>query len=807
MGLLPGIVRGRIPRESHLGCSTDIREVGLGEVARPPESRISSWHLDSRQEEILEVECASCGRPNREGRKFCGDCGVPLTLRCGACDSQNELGERFCGECGAPLASQPAAVLPPTIVPTIARAVSEAERRQLTVMFCDLVGSTALSEELDPEELRELVRAYQQACAEVIERHEGHIAQYLGDGLLVYFGYPLAHEDDARRAIRAALGILEAMGSLNRRIQRGTALAVRLGIHTGLVVVGEVGGGGRQEQLALGETPNMAARLQGLAEPNTVVVSMDTLHLAQGYFNTLSLGLHKVKGISRSIEVFRIDRETDVQDRLDVHGSNGLTPLIGRADEVEELLHRWDHASFGTGQIVLIQGEAGIGKSRLLRTIKDRLATERHVRIELRCSAYHRMSALYPVIDSLRRVLRFDEHDSVAEKLAKLASLLEADDAAWPELVPLLAALLSLPHPSRYPDLSYTPELQRRKTLDGIVAWLLRQAERVPILIIVEDLHWIDPSTRELLSLLVERLPSARMLALVSSRPGFDPPWQPSANTVNLTLDRLTRDHAREIVEVVAGGKSLPAELLAQILARTDGVPLFVEELTKMVLESPLVRAEDGRYELESGFSTLRIPSTLQDSLMARLDRLATSKETAQLGAALGREFSFAVLQALSQRDATTLQRDLERLIGAEILHQQGALPQATFGFNHALMQEAAYNSLLKSRRVAFHRQIADVLVQQFPDIVLTQPEVVARHYTEGQLPSQAIRYWIQAAERAVEGSANWEAIDPLAAGLALLNGIPSLPERNALELSLQVARAAPLMAARGTGAPEVERA
>ena len=506
----------------------------------------------------------------------------------------------------------------------------EAERRQLTVLFCDLVDSTGLASQLDPEELREVVRAYQETCAKVIARFEGHIAQYLGDGLLVYFGYPQAHEDDAQRAVRAGLGIVEALGQLNTRLEqeRGVRLAVRLGIHTGLVVVGEVGSGTRQEQLALGETPNLAARLQGIAAPDTVVISAVAFQLLGGFFACQSLGTPLLRGVAQPLEVYQVLYENMARSRLEAAGSTDLTPLVGREQEMALLLERWAQVKDGLGQVVLLSGEAGIGKSRLVQVLKEQVATEPQTWLTpCQCSPYYQNTALYPLIDLLERVaLRFDREESPQHKLSKLEGFMVQYGLPLAEAVPLFATLLSLPLPAEYAPLNVSPEQQKQQTLHAVVTVLLRRAAQQPILFVMEDLHWVDPSTLELLSLLVDQGPTARILALFTFRPDFSPPWTGRSHLTQVTLPRLPRRQAAEMIGRVAHSKALPPEVVEQVVAKTDGVPLFVEELTKMVLESGLLQEREDRYELTGPLPPLAIPTTLHDSLMARLDRLATVK-------------------------------------------------------------------------------------------------------------------------------------------------------------------------------------
>jgi class 3 adenylate cyclase/predicted ATPase len=687
----------------------------------------------------------------------------------------------------------------------------EAERRQLTVLFCDLVDSTVLASQLDPEEWREVVRAYQEACAKVIARFEGHIAQYLGDGLLVYFGYPLAHEDDAQRAVRAGLGMVEALGQLNTRLgqERGVQLTVRLGIHTGQVVVGEIGGGAKHEQLALGETPNVAARLQGIAAPNTLAISAATFQLLGGFFACQALGTHLLKGVAQPLAVYRVLAESTARSRLEAAGSTGLTPLVGREQEVALLRERWAQVMDGLGQVVLLSGEAGIGKSRLVQVLTEQVATEPQAWLTpCQCSPYYQNTALYPMIDLLERVaLRFEREESPPQKLRKLEGFLVQYGLPMAETMPLFTTLLSLPLAAEYAPLTMSPEQQKQQTLQALLTILLRIAAQQPVLFVMEDLHWVDPTTLEFLSLLVDQGPTACILALFTFRPDFSPPWTGRSHLTQMTLPRLPRRQAAEMTGRVAHGKALPAEVIEQVVAKTDGVPLFVEELTKMVLESGLLQERAERYELTGSLPPLTIPTTLHDSLMARLDRLATVKGLAQLGATLGREFAYELLQAVSPWDEETLRLGLHQLVEAEFLYQRGLPPQATYIFKHALIQEAAYQSLLKSTRQQYHQRIAQILEARFPETVERQPELVAHYYTEAGLSAQAIPYWQRAGQRAVERSAHLEAISHLTTGIELLKTLPDTPARTQQALTLYIALGVALLMTKGHAAPEVEHA
>jgi predicted ATPase len=518
-------------------------------------------------------------------------------------------------------------------------------------------------------------------------------------------------------------------------------------------VVGTIGTSGRQEQLALGDTPNIAARLQGLAAPDTVVVSAATWRLVQGYFAGHDLGPQTLKGVETPVQAYHVLETSGAQSRLDVVSPRGFTPLVGREAEMTLLRERWGQARDGLGQVVLLSGEAGIGKSRLVQVLHEYVAAEPHARLEWRGSPYAQQSPLHPVMAYLHHLLRWRPDDAPAETLRTLEETLAASGLALPETVPLFAALLALPLPERYASLTLTPQQQRQKTLEALLAWLLAEARRQPVLFMVEDLHWIDPATLEFLTRLLDQGPTARILTLLTCRPEFRVPWGFRAHFTSLTLTRLPRPQVVQMIVRVAGGKTLPSEVVEQIVAKTDGVPLFVEELTKMVLESGLLREGEDRYELTGPLPPLAIPATLHDSLMARLDRLATVKDIAQLGATIGRTFAYELLRAVSPLDAATLQHGLRQLVEAELVYQQGVPPQATYTFKHVLIQDAASQSLLRSTRQQYHLRIAQVLEEQFPKIAETQPALLAHHYTEAGLSAKAVGYWQRAGQRALAGS------------------------------------------------------
>jgi class 3 adenylate cyclase/DNA-binding winged helix-turn-helix (wHTH) protein/predicted ATPase len=684
----------------------------------------------------------------------------------------------------------------------------EAERRQLTVLCCGVSSAPARAVPLDPEELLEMVQDYHALCTEVIDRFAGHIAQYLPEGLVVYFGYPQAHDDDAHRAVRTGLGIVEGVAGLSRRLEQeqGARLAVRVGIHTGVVVMGALRQGDPREPLAFGETPTIAAQVQSLAAPDAVVVSPTTLHLVEGYFVTQAMGAHILEEAAEPLAVYQILQEGPVQSRFAVAATKGLTPLVGREQEVGLLRERWAQATEGRGQVVMLSGEAGIGKSRLVQVLTEHLTGEVHTHIECQCSSYYQNTAFYPVVTSLQRFLRFTREEPAAERLRKLEKAFDPYGFPREEVVPLLAALLLLPPPAQYPALTHTPEWQKQKTLEFLLAWLLHEAGRQPVCVVMDDLHWGDPSTLEWLSLLIDQIPTTRVLLLLLCRPEFRPSWMVHSHCTHLALGRLSPRQTVEMIEQVVGGKPLPAEVVQQVVAITDGVPLFVEELTKMILESGLVKERAGRYALAGPLSPLAIPATLHDSLMARLDRLGRAKQIAQLGAVVGREFSYEVLQAVAPMAEAVLQQGLAQLVEAELLYQRGLPPQATYRFKHVLIQEVAYQSLLKRTQRQYHQQIAQVLETCFPETRAGQPELLAYHYTEAGLSVQAIPYWQQAGQQARQRSANLEAVQHFTQALALLATFPETPARAQQELDLQLALGSTLIATKGGAAPEVEQ-
>ena len=655
-----------------------------------------------------------------------------------------------------------------------------AERRHLTVMICDLVGSTALSARLDPEDMRAVIDAYHAACARITRTYDGFLAEFRGDGILAYFGYPIAHEDDAERTVRAGLDIIAAVARLETRAAE--PLAVRIGIATGVVVVGE---GELREHAVVGDTPNLAARLQALAEPGTIVVAASTRRLLGDLFRLCDLGSHEVKGIAEPVAAWAVEGVSDSESRFEAVRAAGLTDLIDREDELDFLLERQRLAWKGEGQIVLISGEPGIGKSRLAAALAERIASEPHTRLRYQCSPYHTNSALRPFIAQLERAAGFKADDSSEQRLDKLEAPLAMSASRIEGVAPLFAALLSIPFGERYPPLALSPTQQRRRTLAALLDQFEGLARQQPILFSFEDAHWADATSLELLDLTVERVRQLPVLALFTFRPEFEPPWVGLPNVGSLTLGRLSSNDVENMVARVTAGRVLPVEVMEQIVSKTDGNPLFVEELTKTVLETRILVEDAEVYRLEGPLPPLAIPETLQDSLMARLDRLAPVREIAQLGAAIGREFSYSLVRALVGRDESALKHGLAQLEQAGLVFRRGQPPDAVYSFKHVLVRDAAYESLLRSRRQQLHGQIARALEERFAAIVASQPEIVAHHFTEAGLVDPAIEYWLKAGVKAYSLYANEDAVRFFERALTLLKKLPET--RDNLERAVDI--------------------
>ncbi len=678
--------------------------------------------------------------------------------------------------------------------------LSGGERRQLTVMFCDLVGSTALSEKLDPEELRDLLHAYRTQCGEIIQRYQGFVARYVGDGILTYFGWPSAHEDDAERSIRAALDIVEAMPAVSSRER----LAVRIGIATGPVVVGEQTGQGDQSKLAIGTTPNLAARLQGLAAADQIVVAAQTRRLVGNAFELADLGEYALKGMAEPARAWRVIKLGAAASRFEAATQGLVTPLVGREQEIGLLLDRWHLAQEGEGQVVLLSGEPGIGKSRILNTLKERLEIQGTNTLRFQCSPYYVNSTLYPAIDNLEHVLGFTHDEAIDSKLDKLENLFVTTHGRPLTDVRFVASMLSLPTGARYGPLPITPQKYKDETLRAMLDMIEAAARKQPTVMLFEDAHWADATSLEVLDLLCERIRRMPLLAVITHRPEFQAPWHGNGHITSLNLTKLTRAQSSAMVSKLTGGKLFPADLADRIIAKTDGVPLFVEELTKAILESGELKELADRYDYAGTSRSVTIPATLRDSLMARLDRFLPAKEIAQIGAAIGREFSYELIAAVSPMEAEALDAALDQLTESGLAFRHGYPPHATYTFKHALVQDAAYDSLLKSRRQALHTRLARVIEVRFPKVKETEPEVLAHHLTAAGEVEAAIPLWQKAGELALKRTALPETIAHLNRGLEALATLPASNEHGASELAIRCLLGQAWMAYKGWAAPEV---
>ncbi|MFM9963036.1 MAG: protein kinase domain-containing protein [Planctomycetaceae bacterium] len=702
----------------------------------------------------------------------------------------------------------------------------EAVRRQVTVLCCrhNLLDSAEFVERLEPEQQYDVLVEFQNLCEESVRENDGHIAQLSGATVLVCFGYPVAYEDAARRAAGSGLVLIERLRELSQRLQseHGIALTARAGIHTGGVVVQENLGESLAGMLLTGEARHVASRLTEFAEDFTLTISSDTAKLLAGYFECSELGRHRVIGASRELQLLRVLRRGAARSRMDVVERTGLTPLVGRDTEVAVLKDLWEQADEGLGQVVCVIGEAGLGKSRLIREITEHVCGARGSRatpqgetdareprapqvIEWRASSLFTNTGLYPVIESLGRQLQFDREPSPVARLDRLVEHLAENGITNAETISLFASLLSIPTDGRYPPLALSPMKLQEKTLDALLHLLRQYSARSPLLFVVEDLHWIDPTSLQLLGRLVDQGMNDRLLTLLTFRPEFETPWGSRANQTQLALNRLTKSQIQEMMLKRTGLAHIPAEVVNQIIERTEGVPLFIEEYSNLITESGALREVNGRLQLAEGFNLQAIPATLQDLLVSRLDRLKSVHDVAQMGATVGRRFTYELIHAVSTLDEATLQAELEKLVGAEIIFQEGAPPRATYTFKHALIQDAAYGSLLKKKRTEFHHRIGEVLEQHFPATVATEPALLAHHFTEAGDTDKAIQYWLKAGQLSQEQSANREAIVQFQRGLALVMTLPESPQRDVLEMTFKLPYSAVLMGVQGYAAPEVE--
>jgi class 3 adenylate cyclase len=751
------------------------------------------------------MRCSNCDADNPRGSRFCGDCGTALGHRCSRCDADNPAGKRFCGDCGAalgagdgsakpPSSSQRIAKIPSPAGPGRAAAPADGERRHLTVLFSDLVGSTEIAARLDAEDWREIAAQYQRTTAAAVTRFDGHVAKYLGDGLMVYFGWPQAHEDDAERAVRAGLAIVEEVVALNGRLapHHQVKLAVRVGIQTGSVVMGQ---GGGEEAEIFGEAPNVASRVQSVAQPDSVVITAAVQELVAGLFVVEDRGAQQLKGVAHPLKLYRVIQTSVVRRRTHRAAARSLTPFVGREDDLDLLLSRWERAREGQGQLVLLMGEPGIGKSRLVEEFRAQIRDEAHLWIEGAGEQFSQNTPFHAVSEILKQGLRWRGDEGPAQRVAQLERRLEGAGLKLGEAVPLIAELMGLPSPDKYPLLMFAPDQRRKRLLANLSAWLLKLARVRPVVVAMEDLHWVDPSTLELAQTLVEQAATAPLMLLCTTRPEFRAPWAMRAHHAQITLNRLNNRHTREMIAGVVARSTLAPDLIDALVRRTDGVPLFAEELTRLILEG------DGRSVVHD------IPPTLHDSLAARLDRLGPAKEVAQLAAVIGREFSYELLQAVSAMRETELQSVLQKLINAEIIYARGLAPEATYQFKHALIQDAAYEALLKSRRRELHRQVAQKIVEKFTSMAEAQPELIARHWANANETEPAIDAWRKAGDSAFLRYACKEAEASYRHALDLLRTLPDSRERPERELELLNRLVPALQLTRGWAAPEAAEA
>jgi len=689
------------------------------------------------------------------------------------------------------------------VAPPAPRTADTAERRQVTVMFSDLVGSTALAAQMDPEDLRELISAYHKCVAETVRRFGGFVAQYLGDGVLVYFGYPEAHEDDAERAVRAGLEVIVALGA----IKTPALLQTRVGIATGLVVVGDLTGLGEgRESAIIGETPNLAARLQGIAEPNSVVIAEATRRLLGNLFELRDLGTRELKGLAKPVRAWLALRESTVESRFEALHPSGLTALVGRDEETELLLRRWSRAKGGNGQVVLISGEPGIGKSRLTAALLEAVGPEPHTRLRYFCSPQHTDSAFYPIIGQMERAAGFLYNDTPQQKLDKLDAPLAETSTSIEDAV-LIAEMLSLPNDGRYPALELAPQQRRQKTMEALTTQIETLSRQKPVMMILEDAHWADPTSLEAFGRAIDRIRRLKVLLLVTFRPEFDVPWVARPYVTALIVNRLAEHEAGAIIDRIAGNKPLSAGIRQDIIERSDGIPLFVEEMTKAVLEAGgEIAAERAIAALPS--RALAVPASLHASLMARLDRLGgPAKELAQIAAAIGREFSHPLLASVVRQPEAELESALNRLVVAGLLFRRDEPPHATYLFKHALVQDAAYGTLLREPRRTLHARIAETIESEFADIAENRPELLARHWTEAGVIDKAAFLWGKAGQRSLARSALVEAAEQLRRALDQIATLPSTPVLRGEQIKLQIALVNALMHVKGYAAPEPKAA
>jgi class 3 adenylate cyclase/tetratricopeptide (TPR) repeat protein len=738
------------------------------------------------------VICVRCGSENAASLRFCSNCGTQLGPACPICGFENPGESQFCGGCGARLRE-------------VRTEDAQGERRQLTVLFCDIVGATVLSQLLDPEDLGDLIAAYQRVCGDAVAVHEGYIAQYLGDGVVAYFGYPRSHEDEAQRAVRCGLDILAGIKALrdSGKLPFGTVLHVRLGAHTGRVLIGLVGAGDRKDRLALGDTPNIAARIQSKAEPGTLVVSDVTWKIVEGYFTSKCLGEWRLKGVSERMRLWLVTGESASRERVEVVSM--LTTFVGREWERSVLEQTWQDSRAGHGRFVLLRGDPGMGKSRLARLFCEQVQFQAADLVSMRSTPYNSNSPFHPVIEWIERRFGLSHVQTSADRLERLEEELAALTLTDAEAIVLLASLLSIPVGDRYTPLKLSPVRRRTRTMQLLVEIITASARAGPALLLVEDLHWADTSTLELLELLIATAPKAPLLGIFTARYELDVAWAAAPALRVIELSRFERVEVESIARSVALGKALPSGVLRQIVDRCDGVPLFAEELTRSILDSGALREKAVSWETV-GPVGVEIPVTMDASLTSRIDRLGPSRATAQLAATIGREFSFQLLGEVSERDEAILRQDIDRLLQAGLAWS--AQDEAdTFVFKHALVRDAAYDSLLRSVRQRYHSRIAAILRARSTDETSARPDLIAHHLTNAGEHADAVDFWEAAGQQALARTAVREAAEHFERAIDCLAQLPPMPERAVRELEIQILLAPLLMTVYGWGAVEVERA
>ena len=761
------------------------------------------------------MHCTECGFESPEGARFCAGCGLELPLVCDQCQTPLISGAKFCHICGLARHSnhKTRTEANPEIQPELKSAQTASavpERRQLTVMFCDLVGSTALSELMDPEETRDLITAYQACCVEVVERYSGYVSRLMGDGILVLFGYPHAHEDDPVRALHAGLNIIEAIKTLDHEFypQIQSHLQVRIGVATGLVVAGDlIGKGAAEEEAIYGDTPNLAARIQNRAAPGSMLVSENTHELTKRYFNFDSIGAEQLKGIAEPVKLFRVKSVLDSESIEIFDDTHEKTRLVGREAEIALLLNCWERARDAHDQLILLSAEAGIGKSSLVDAFKHELGSTEATRIFYYCSPYNKNSAYFPIIERLKRAAGIKKQTGAKEKIAKIERFLELPGLDQARALPAIAALLSIPYQQDSEFAHMSPIEQKRETLSMLIGIIEAMSEGKALYMIIEDIHWIDPSTLEFIHQLVEAMQDRAFLLLLTSRPELDLAQMRLTQAMILQLNRLSRKQSIELIHQITDSRPLPDEALERVLAKTDGVPLFIEEFTRSLLESGQLRETEIGFELKGQLTAMAVPTSIQDSMASRLDRQPNSRPVAQQASVIGRRFSFDLLSRLTSQDQDHLHEALENLVNAEVLVRRGMEEEAVYEFRHALLRDAAYQSLLKTERMRIHADLAALLIAEQSEVVETQPEIIAQHLTEGGDYSGALDYWYQAGERAKFQSANVEAIAHFSRGIEIIEQMPEGESRDKRELEFFMALGPALMSTRGFAVAEVEHA